>query len=557
MKDLWIWLVVTAVTVVAFVFFFSMGQKAPTVEQTQGHEQYDTPLAVSLDTLQGAQPVRDPTQTLVSIWPTGSCDKFTGTGFFISDKGHILTAAHVVRTFEVGQQVTVQWAPPGQQPQRFTAIVLHKKPEWDIALLKIQDEEKTFPWLGLEDSDPERLHMGDKVTITGFPQPAALGCTTPTIINGELTARRPSGDFLPVEVLQIAAPILRPGSSGSPVTDTAGKVIGILFGGAGTLGPGPDLAYYLAVPINVAAETDALKLYEVLPPYSPEITSTKFPSKIIGDGQPYKGKIGFRDLNRDVIKARFQIAKGSGVKIWDAEEIKPAAEFVLTLPRPAREKVRGEFEFDLSVAMPNQEVTVNLTLEDEQKNPSAAVSFSFLSADYLLLTDFTECRKQEPVLNWGAFYEPPDWARQDCFPKDPVEPTTRGGVMQIAYDVSKAVAGFWMQWDVQDFKPDGWDALSFFVRGDSKKGFSTKIKVEMKIGEARWGWRQYCLEGVTDKWQRVTIPLEKFVPDGAWDKIDEFVIAFANYDPNPKTNCSATVKRGAIYFDQITLQKKN
>jgi hypothetical protein len=417
MKDLWIWLVVTA-AVVVFVFFFSMGQKAPPVEQTQGHEQYDTPLAMSLDTLQGAQPVRDPTQTVVSIWPTGSCDKLTGTGFFISDKGHILTAAHVVRT-EVGQQVTVQWAPPGQQPQQFTAIVLHKKPEWDIALLKIQDEKKTFPWLGLGDSDPERLHIGDKVTITGFPQPEALRCTTPTIINGELTARRPPGDFLPVEVLQTAAPILRPGSSGSPVTDTTGKVIGILFGGAGTLGPGPDLAYYLAVPINVAAETDALKLYEVLPPYSPEITSTKFPNKIIGDGQPYKGRIGFRDLNRDVIKARFHIVKGSGVKIWDAEEIKPAAEFVLTIPGPAREKIRGEFEFDLSVAVPNQEVAVNLTLEDEQKNPSAAVSFSLLSADYLLLTDFTECRKREPVLNWGAFYEPPDWARESCFPKDP------------------------------------------------------------------------------------------------------------------------------------------
>lgn len=556
MKDLRIWLVVIAAAVVAFVFFFSLGQKALTVdEQTQGRERHSTPLAVPLDILQGAQPVRDPTQALVSIWRTGSCDEFTGTGFFVSDKGHILTAAHVVSTFEIGQQVTVQWVPPGRQPRRFTAIVLYKKPEWDIALLKIQDDGETFPWLIVGDSDPEHLHLGDKVTITGFPQPAALGCTTPTIINGDLTARRPAGDFLPVEVLQIASPILRPGSSGSPVTDSTGKVIGILFGGAGTLGPGQGLAYYLAVPINVAAETDALKLYEVLPPYPPQITFIEFPNKIIGDGQPYKGRVGFRDLNRDLIKARFQITKGSGVKIRDAEETPTG--FVLMLSRPAREKARGEFEFDLSVAVPNQEVTANVTLEDEQKNPSTAVSFSFLSAGYLLLTDFTECRKQEPVLNWGAFYESPDWARESCFRNDPLEPATRGGAMQIAYDVPKAFAGFWMQWSVQDFKPDEWDALSFFVRGDLKEGFSTKIKVEVKIREARWGWRQYCLEGITDKWRRVTIPLENFVPDGSWDKTDEFVIAFANYDPNPRTNCSATVKKGSIYFDHIAFQKKN
>lgn len=554
MKDLWIWLVVAVALVAAFVFLI---QKPLSGKQTPASEQPHTPPAVLSNTLD-TQPVNDPTKALVSIWPTGSCDKFTGTGFFISDKGHILTAAHVVRTSEVGQQVTVQWAPPGQQLQRFTAIVSHKKPEWDIALLTIQDKGKTFPWLGLGDSNPERLHIGDKVTITGFPQPAALGCTTPTIIQGDLTARRPSGDFLPVEVLQIAAPILRPGSSGSPVTDSTGKVIGILFGGAGTLGPGPDLAYYLAVPINVAAETDALKLYEVLPlSYSPQLTFIEFPNKIIGDGQPYKGKVGFRDLNRDLIKARFQVTKGSSVKIWDAEEIKPGAEFVLTLPRSARDKVRGEFEFDLSAALPNQEVTVNVTLEDEQKNRSLAVSFSFLSVDYLLLTDFTKCRKQEPVLNWGTFYESPDWARESCFPNDPVEPTTRGGVMQIAYDVPTAVAGFWMHWSVQDFKPDEWDALSFFVRGDLKEGFSTKIKVELKIREARWGWQQYCLEGITDKWQRITIPLENFVPDSTWDKTNEFVIAFVNNDQNPRTSCSATAKKGSIYFDHIAFRRRD
>jgi S1-C subfamily serine protease len=219
-----------------------------------------------------------------------------------------LTAAHVVGTKEVGQQVTVQWAPPGQQPQRFTAIIPHKKPEWDIALLEIQSEGKTFPWLMLGDSDPQHLRLGDEVTIAGFPKPETLGCTTPTLTKGQLTAERKKLEELDpeLEVLQLNIPPgIHPGSSGSPVLDATDKVIGILIRGV------VELSVYFAVPINIAAETDALKLHEVLPPYPPQITFIDFPNKIIGDGQPYKGRVGFRDPNRDLIKARFQV-RGSG-----------------------------------------------------------------------------------------------------------------------------------------------------------------------------------------------------------------------------------------------------
>lgn len=513
-------------------------------------------LAVFPSTLRGIQPADDLQQAVVSIWPSGRCDERAGTGFFVSDKGHILTAAHVVRTFEVGQQVTVQWAPLGQQPQRFTAIVSHKKPEWDIALLKIQGEGK-FSWLPLGDSNPERLRLGAEVTVAGFPQPERLGCTTITITTGQLTARKPPGEVRPldiinVEALQLSIAPVRPGSSGSPVLDATGKVVGILFAGSGIPGPDRDLPFYFAVPINVAAETDALKLHEVLPSYPPEITFIKFPNKIIGDGQPYKGRVGFRDLNRDLIKARFQV-KGSGVEIRDAEKTGPR-EFVLIPPRQVREETRGEFKFSLSVAVPNQEVTVNVTLEDEQRNLSEIVSFSFLAADYLLLADFTECRKKEPVSNWGAF-SIKGWAKESC----------KDGVMRIVYNVSEndfpsarpdeLVAGFWMQWGVQDFKPNDWDAISFSIWGDSKEGFTVKVKVEVKIREARWGWRQYCLEGITDKEQRVTIPLEKFVIADEWTEKNQFVLAFANQDPT--MDCPVTVKKGAIYFDQITFRKKN
>ena len=192
---------------------------------------------------------------LVSIWPSGECQGVgTGTGFFITPQGHILTAAHVVGDFEIGGTVTVQWAPPGREPQLLTAIILAKKPEWDTALLQVQGEGE-FPWLRLGNSD--QVQGGDSVAILGFPEPESLGCITPTLTTGQVTARKPPGELgesYQAEALQISVAPIRPGSSGSPVFNEAGEVIGILFAGTGIPGLGTELPFYFAVPINVAKE---------------------------------------------------------------------------------------------------------------------------------------------------------------------------------------------------------------------------------------------------------------------------------------------------------------
>jgi len=492
-------------------------------------------LAVFPSTLRGIQPADD-LQAVVSIWDKKQ-DKCIGTGFLISPDGFILTNEHVTRD-------RAELVARLSDGQKLLAQVVKKvfKPEdqaKDLALLKI--DAQNLPWAKLGNSD--RLKVGDHVTVIGYPE--NLGCERlPTVTMGNINALNISQGVYK-GLIQIDAQV-KPGSSGSPVFSTDSKeVIGVIVGGFLTS------PFFFAIPINVAAETDALKLHEVLPSYPPEITFIEFPNKIIGDGQPYKGRVGFRDLNRDLIKARFQV-KGSGGKIRDAEET-ASGDFVLTLPKQVREETSGEFEFDLSVAVPNQEVTVSVTLEDEQKNRSATVSFSFFAADYLLLADFTECRKKEPVSNWGAF-SIKGWAKESC----------KDGVMRIVYNVSEndfpsarpdeLVAGFWMQWDARNFKPDEWDAISFSIWGDSKEGFTVKVKVEVKIREASWGWRQYCLEGITDKEQRVTIPLEKFVIADEWNKTNEFVLAFANQDPT--MDCPVTAKKGAIYIDQIAFRKK-
>jgi len=182
---------------------------------------------------------------LVSIWPSGECwGVGTGTGFFITPQGHILTAAHVVGDFEIGGTVTVQWAPPGREPQLLTAIILAKKPEWDTALLQVQGEGE-FPWLRLGNSD--QVQGGDSVAILGFPEPESLGCITPTLTTGQVTARKPPGELgesYQAEALQISVAPIRPGSSGSPVFNEAGEVIGILFAGTGIPGLGTELPFY-------------------------------------------------------------------------------------------------------------------------------------------------------------------------------------------------------------------------------------------------------------------------------------------------------------------------
>lgn len=130
-----------------------------------------------------------------------------GSGFFITRDGVMVTNAHVVNG---ATKVIVRW-----RGQRGTAVkILNFARKYDLVTL--QTSFASTPAVSLGDSD--MVAVGQDVIVLGNPH--GLEGTVSTGIVGGL---RMLGN---VKFLQITAPI-SPGSSGGPVFDATGRVIGI------------------------------------------------------------------------------------------------------------------------------------------------------------------------------------------------------------------------------------------------------------------------------------------------------------------------------------------
>ena len=136
-----------------------------------------------------------------------------GTAFFVSSSGHLLTSHHVVVDCST---VTVHSL--GTVP--VDAVVIATNPSADLALLKTEvgpDAHAVF-----RASPP--LRQGELVVTYGFPLPSELS-SQGNLAVGYLTAITGYDDDL--DQFQLSAPI-QDGSSGSPVADGSGHVVGVV-----------------------------------------------------------------------------------------------------------------------------------------------------------------------------------------------------------------------------------------------------------------------------------------------------------------------------------------
>ena len=157
-----------------------------------------------------------------------------GSGFVIRQDGMILTNAHVVQGADV---VTVTF----NDRREFKATVLGLDADTDIAVLKIDGDH--FPVVKLGDSG--HLHVGDYVLAIGTP----FGFDE-TATSGIISAiRRPLPDNPYVQFIQTDAAV-NPGSSGGPLFDEHGQVIGINAQIYSSTGSFQGLSF--AVPIDLA-----------------------------------------------------------------------------------------------------------------------------------------------------------------------------------------------------------------------------------------------------------------------------------------------------------------
>lgn len=153
-----------------------------------------------------------------------------GSGFVVSKDGRIVTNYHVIKD---GKSAIVK-LPDGA----FFVVdgVLAVDKDRDIAIIKAHGEN--FRTVNLGDSG--RVQVGDEVVAIG--NPLSLESTVSNgIVSGMRTVGEEGGRFL-----QITAPI-SPGSSGGPLFNTAGEVVGITTSG---LKGGENLNF--AIPINDA-----------------------------------------------------------------------------------------------------------------------------------------------------------------------------------------------------------------------------------------------------------------------------------------------------------------
>jgi tetratricopeptide (TPR) repeat protein len=132
-----------------------------------------------------------------------------GTGFFVSNDGKLVTNAHVVEgavSAEAKLETGATYNIVG---------VLKAAPEKDLVLL--QADARSVPFLNVAQAAlPE---VGTSIVVVGSP----FGLEG-TVSNGIISAQRVAQKN--DQMLQMTAPV-SPGSSGSPVIDSEGKVVGV------------------------------------------------------------------------------------------------------------------------------------------------------------------------------------------------------------------------------------------------------------------------------------------------------------------------------------------
>jgi serine protease Do len=169
----------------------------------------------------------------------GPTAEASGSGFFISADGYIVTNNHVVENAKTIKIVL-------KDKRELTGTVVGTDENTDLAVVKV--EGHGFPFVNFENSATPRV--GDWVIAIG--NPFGLSATATAGIVSAYDRNLPDDSSSFVDYLQIDAPI-NPGNSGGPTFDLYGRVIGVNSaiyspgrGGGGSVGIG------FAIPSSIA-----------------------------------------------------------------------------------------------------------------------------------------------------------------------------------------------------------------------------------------------------------------------------------------------------------------
>jgi hypothetical protein len=155
----------------------------------------------------------------------------TGTGFFITEDGYLISNYHVVKDATKVRLVT--------SAGTIDAKVVQVDAANDLALLKADGKFSPLPI-----SASRMAHLGGTVATIGFPDPTLQGFA-PKLAKGEIASLSGAADD--PRYFQISVPV-QPGNSGGALVDERGNVIGIV---SAKLNASVALAASGALPENV------------------------------------------------------------------------------------------------------------------------------------------------------------------------------------------------------------------------------------------------------------------------------------------------------------------
>jgi serine protease Do len=146
-----------------------------------------------------------------------------GTGIILHEDGRMLTNNHVVASDNARVEVLLS------DGRSFPAVVLHRNPRLDLALLQLKgDNLQPLAPLALDDST--KLRVGELVFAIGHPW-GQRWVITAGIVSTIRTVKL--GDDLTTHYIQSDVR-LAPGNSGGPLLNADGQVVGVnamIFGG--------------------------------------------------------------------------------------------------------------------------------------------------------------------------------------------------------------------------------------------------------------------------------------------------------------------------------------
>jgi len=152
----------------------------------------------------------EPSIVLIQTYDKEGKPLAQGSGFFISKNGDVITSRHVILDAFRAEIKTAQG-----KVYSITQVVAEDK-EGDIIRLSVDIPQKEVKPLSVSSSYPE---VGEKIVVVGNPLGLEL-----TVADGIVSAVRDVPSF--GKIIQITAPV-SPGSSGSPVVNMKGEVIGV------------------------------------------------------------------------------------------------------------------------------------------------------------------------------------------------------------------------------------------------------------------------------------------------------------------------------------------